>query len=54
MNPYLMIQTEWILFHIVSRLMFNADPDAAALKWDETWCYTAVLIRKQTHKHVHM
>lgn len=32
--------------------MFNADPDAAALKWDETWCYIAVLIRRQAHTHI--
>lgn len=32
--------------------MFNADPDAAALKWDETWCYMAVLIRRQAHMRV--
>lgn len=32
--------------------MFNADPDAAALKRDETWCYIAVLIRRQAHTHI--
>lgn len=34
--------------------MFNADPDAVALKWDETWCYTAVLIRRQACMHVYI
>lgn len=33
--------------------MFNANPAAAvALKWDETWCSIAVLIRGQAHMHV--
>lgn len=51
-NEYLIRKAEWILFRIVSFLMFNADPDAAALKWDETWCYTAVLIRRQAHMRI--
>lgn len=46
-----MRKTEWILFLSVCFLMFNADPDAAALKWDETRCYTAVLIRRQACMH---
>lgn len=51
-NEYLIRKTEWMLFHTVSFWMFNADPDAAALKWDETWCYMAELIKWQAHLHV--
>lgn len=31
-------------------LMFNADPDAAALKQDETWYYMAELIRRHARR----
>lgn len=53
-NEYLRGKTEWMLFHTVFFLMFNADPDASALKWDETCCYMAELIRWQVHMHVYI
>lgn len=42
-----MRKTVWILFHSVSFLILNADPDAAVLKWDETLCNTDMLMRRQ-------